>query len=240
MQVQIYKKTGYVSVLLAFLLHALLCFFLFILVIYHYKQTGSLPSHITQDQDQTDIFLDDLDNAQELESQEPEAQEIKTENQIKSEPQAQHITQAHIPIAYPSQAQNIPEVLNSQQTIEPDNNKILVQDPSSLMSTLTTSTTNNYASEPTIPITRRRIRKRKKASKINFQQIANYVQKYSQERSSGYSAQALPEDLGDGVYIDPKGVPHRKSDSDKPKDSRYAHVDDDLAKMTFYSYMKGV
>ncbi len=88
-------------------------------------------------------------------------------------------------------------------------------------------------------------RRRKKRTGFSFAKLAAGLKKYTNEQDNRPAAtyhewldESLKEKLKDGVYIDNKGIPHRASDV--KKDSRYAHVDDELAKMAFFSYMKGV
>ena len=97
---------------------------------------------------------------------------------------------------------------------------------------------------PTRPGTKK-IRRRKKRPGFSFAKLAQGFKNYNDKKLENASSvhhewldESLKEKLKDGVYIDNKGIPHRASDV--KKDPRYAHVDDELAKMAFFTYMKGV
>jgi hypothetical protein len=91
----------------------------------------------------------------------------------------------------------------------------------------------------------KKIRRRKKRPGFSFAKLAQGFKNYNDKKLENATStnhewldESLKEKLKDGVYIDNKGIPHRASDV--KKDPRYAHVDDEFAKMAFFSYMKGV
>lgn len=223
MQVPIHNQTRCISAFLAFLLHALLCFLLFFFIVYQHKQAGSLGNQQQVSNDATDIMLEDLPEGTE-EAPEPESSEAPVTPLLTMPPvhQAEALSETLTPVPLPLHTMGLThEDSCDQHSSSQESGALHVQSFSE-------------------PVTPRKIRRKRRASKINFQQIANFMRNYSQERTCQTSASdPLPDDLGEGVYIDPKGVPHRTSDA-KKTDSRYAHVEDDLARMAFYSYMKGV
>lgn len=231
----VYRKQRYRAIVLALIIHAVLWFVLFVVVLYKYQQATTADGRLGVSQSGVDTLFSDMPEAiaqavesivAPLVSAVPAEEELvsttaaddETENESSVEEQDKELTQKDIlQIAHSTDMPLIP--VTTPDAME---NRVFSQDqpPNRLV----------------VPKKRKR-----KSSKFPPGVFAQLAQKYVEQYGSANGSSSLRSDIGDGIFVDVKGVPHRKSDQQsRSQDKRYAHVEDELAKMTLYSYMSGV
>ena len=226
------SKQKYTAILLSLFIHLFILVILFFIILSQYHGT-SIGDQLGKEISDT-LFYEPLATQPEESAEERVDIDRDTEPLVAAAEEAlsytQEITQNHT--ANTTEPEEVSAAVVPALGIE----KLLVQAPEA----------ENIVLPTTARSSTKKIRRRKKRPHFSFAQLAsgfkNYIQ--NQQNSSSTTSthdwldESLKENLKDGVYIDNKGIPHRASDT--KKDPRYAHVDDELAKMAFFTYMKGV
>jgi TonB family protein len=229
------------SLILSLIIHAALVCLLFFLVFHNQLMRQGSPEGLLDEQTSTPLTIDFVDGSDD-----------GTDDGTASSNAETPVLQSPLPIDS-AQVKPSQEIANQEIPAEdPTPFSTIIEGPQvetvspAPLAPPAFSCSTNQETLPLLPTDQpmapRRIRRRKRP-RIGLQQLVNGFKKFSADQPSvmrygpdNYPVHTLPENA---VYIDSKGVPHKKN-SKPSSDSRYQHVDDEFAKMAYYSYMKGV
>ena len=237
------SKQKYTALVLSLFIHLFILIILFFLILSQYHGS-SLGNKLGKELTDT-LFYEPITTASEKVS-EPE---IKEEAFAAAAEEALAATEDISPsLPVPTLTPTAPATERAVDSItEEYQSSDLMPAPSldRAASALHTAETELIKALPALKAHPKKIYRRKKRPGFSFAKLGAGLKKYTNQQNNSSAAthhewldESLKEKLKDGVYIDNKGIPHRASDV--KKDPRYAHVDDELAKMAFFSYMKGV